>query len=74
MDANHERTDDSQEEVKTQVASLVSCIKVNQEEMYTMLEASLEKMEFRTETSQEPRTAKIKTDLEEADTTDLETD
>jgi predicted ATP-dependent serine protease len=73
MDTNHERTDNSQEEMKTQVASLASRIDVNQEEMYIMLEACLEKMEVRTETSQETRMAKIKTDLEEADTTDLET-
>jgi hypothetical protein len=72
MDANYKRTDNCQEKMKTQVASLASWTDFNQDEMYTMLEACLEKMEVRTETSKEPRKAKIKTDQEEADTTDLE--
>lgn len=76
VETSHGKIDDGLEEMKVRVASLTFQIDVNAEEMrarvsaiqYTV-DAWKEEMkavlEARTETGQEPKEAKIKTDLEE---------
>jgi hypothetical protein len=43
IDANQEKMDEGQEDMKTQVGSLASRINTNQEEMRAMLDACLKK-------------------------------